>query len=59
MKDLGYGDGYRYPHDYPDAHVAQGYLPEKLRGQTFYRPSDRGHEKRRAEFHQQRKKPKP
>jgi putative ATPase len=57
MKDLGYGDGYRYPHDYPDAHVAQGYLPEKLQGQTLYHPSDRGYEKRMAEFQQQRKKP--
>ena len=45
MKDLGYGRGYKYNHDFPDAHVYQEYLPEKLQGRTYYSPSDRGHEK--------------
>jgi putative ATPase len=45
MKDLGYGRGYRYAHDFPDALAAQEYLPERLRGRTYYRPTDRGFEK--------------
>ena len=45
MKDLGYGKGYRYAHDFDDAHVPQEYLPEKLRGQRYYSPSPRGYEK--------------
>lgn len=46
MKDEGYGHGYRYPHFEP-GHVAQGetYLPEKLVGRKYYRPSAQGKEK--------------
>jgi putative ATPase len=42
MKDLGYGQSYRYAHDYEGAHVEQDYLPESLRGRVYYRPTDRG-----------------
>ena len=45
MKDLGYGKGYKYAHDFQDAYVPQTYLPEKLGGQVFYTPTDRGYEK--------------
>jgi len=45
MKELGYGREYKYAHNYKDAFVAQDYLPEKLKGQVFYRPSGRGYEK--------------
>jgi len=45
MKKLGYGRGYLYPHNYPNARVEQEYLPEKIRSRTFYRPTDRGLEK--------------
>lgn len=45
MKDLGYGKDYLYAHDYRDAYVPQDYLPDKLRGQVYYRPTDRGYEK--------------
>ena len=45
MKDLDYGKGYRYAHDYPGAYIAQEYLPEKLRGETYYTPTNRGYEK--------------
>ena len=45
MKGLGYGQGYRYAHDYPEALVPQEYLPEALKGRTYYRPTDRGDEK--------------
>jgi putative ATPase len=42
MKNLGYGRGYQYAHDAPDARVDQEHLPESLRGREYYRPSDRG-----------------
>src|SRR5439155_1672954 len=42
MKDLGYGQGYQYAHDAPDARVDQEHLPESLRGRRYYRPTDRG-----------------
>jgi len=42
MKDLGYGAGYQYAHDAPDARVDQDDLPASLRGRQYYRPTDRG-----------------
>jgi putative ATPase len=45
MKDLDYGQDYKYAHDYADAYVSQEYLPEKIRGQIFYQPKDAGFEK--------------
>ncbi len=42
MKDLGYGAGYQYAHDAPDARVDQDDLPDALRGHQYYRPTDRG-----------------
>ena len=42
MAHLGYGKGYQYAHDSPDALVDQEHLPEALRGRTYYRPTDRG-----------------
>jgi putative ATPase len=42
MKDVGYGAGYQYAHDAPDARVSQEDLPESLRGRQYYRPTDRG-----------------
>jgi putative ATPase len=45
MKDMGYGKDYKYAHNYKDAVVAQEYLPEKLKGQLFYKPTGRGYEK--------------
>jgi len=44
MKGLGYGRGYDYPHDHPDALVEQQYLPDALAGRRYYEPSDRGAE---------------
>jgi len=44
MKKLGYGKDYKYAHDYKDAYVPQDYLPEKLEGQLFYAPTNRGYE---------------
>ncbi|GAJ00390.1 unnamed protein product, partial [marine sediment metagenome] len=45
MKEIGYSQGYIYPHDYPENKVKQEYLPEKIRKKIFYRPGDRGFEK--------------
>ncbi|MGE5850042.1 MAG: replication-associated recombination protein A [Candidatus Methylomirabilota bacterium] len=42
MKELGYGEGYKYAHEYEDAFAEQEYLPESLRGRVYYRPTDRG-----------------
>lgn len=36
MKELGYHDGYLYPHDYPDNFVAQSYLPSELGSRRFW-----------------------
>ena len=45
MEDLGYGKDYKYPHDYPDHFVDEEYLPENLKGRTYYRPTEQGFEK--------------
>jgi putative ATPase len=42
MKELGYGEGYKYAHEHEDAYVEQEYLPQSLRGRVYYRPTDRG-----------------
>jgi len=38
MKELGYGSGYQYAHDAPEAYIPQEYLPDPLRGSKFYEP---------------------
>jgi putative ATPase len=38
MKGLGYGEGYKYAHDYKGARVEQEHLPESLRGRRYYEP---------------------
>lgn len=45
MEDLGYGKDYKYPHDYPDHFVEEEYLPENLKGRTYYQPTEQGFEK--------------
>ena len=45
MKKEGYGTGYRYDHDEPDAFSGQDYFPEKLGRQRFYEPVERGFER--------------
>ncbi|MGE3524645.1 MAG: replication-associated recombination protein A [Gemmatimonadales bacterium] len=49
MKELGYGEGYRYAHSVPEGYVPQDYLPEELRGKVFYQPGGLGFEKKIAE----------
>mgnify|MGYP006275734461 FL=1 len=53
MASEGYGEGYRYDHDEPDAFSGQNYFPEKLGRKTFYEPVERGFEreiKKRLEY---------
>ncbi len=38
MKQLGYSDGYKYPHDYPGHFTQQQYLPDELQQQRFWHP---------------------
>lgn len=40
MSDLGYGVGYKYPHDYPNHEVEQQYLPDKMLGTVYYKPDE-------------------
>ena len=37
MKQLGYADGYKYPHDFPGHWIAQQYLPDELAGAVFWK----------------------
>ncbi len=58
MEDLGYGKDYKYPHDYPDHFVEEEYLPENLKGRTYYHPTEQGFEKeikRRLEYWRKKK----
>jgi len=45
MRQIGYGQGYKYAHDYPDHFVKQQNLPSSLQGKRYYIPSDQGYEK--------------
>ena len=49
MKELGYGDGYDYPHSFDGNHVAQQHLPDELADVRFFTPGDQGFEKMIAE----------
>ncbi len=42
MKNLGYGQGYRYPHHYGSDYQTEDLLPDLLRGRCYYAPSDSG-----------------
>jgi putative ATPase len=48
-KQMGYGRGYRYPHNYDGNYVAARYLPSRLEGRRYYEPSENGYEVRIAE----------
>ena len=50
MKNLGFGRGYRYAHDEPDAFATgERYLPDEMPDRRYYRPVPRGLEQRIAE----------
>jgi len=41
---LGHGVGYKYPHNHPGHFVRQQYLPDRLQGRRYYKPSEQGYE---------------
>ena len=45
MESQGYGDGYQYDHDAPDAFSGQDYFPETMGRRSFYDPPERGFER--------------
>ncbi len=49
MKNIGYGKGYKYAHDYEGHYVEQQNLPDSVKDKKFYTPSDQGNEKNVAE----------
>jgi len=58
MEELGYGTGYQYAHAFEHAFVPQEYLPDSLRGASWYQPTAAGYEKtigERMEFWKQLK----
>jgi putative ATPase len=45
MKELGYGEGYVYDHDTPEAFSGQNYFPDEMDRRQFYKPPERGFER--------------
>ncbi len=54
MKELGYGEKYKYCHDYPGHFVAQEFLPDAISGKTLYQPTESASEKKTSEALMQR-----
>jgi putative ATPase len=50
MGEMGYGDGYLYPHDFDNAIVKQSYFPDEMKNRRYYQPTDRGQEKKLKDF---------
>lgn len=50
MRELGHGEGYKYSHDGPTGWLDQQFLPDAIAQEKFYEPSQRGFEKRMAEY---------
>jgi putative ATPase len=55
-KGFGHGQGYQYPHNFPDHWVEQQHLPEDVKDRNFYQPSDMGYESVVKERNSNRKK---
>ena len=58
MKDLNYGKGYKYVHDFENNFVAQEYLPEEISNTRFYEPGGNPKENQSRQFLKQRWKDK-
>ena len=56
-KGLGHGQGYQYPHDFPNHYTPQQYLPDDLAGEHFYHPSEIGYEGKIKRFLKDLKNP--
>lgn len=50
MKDLGYGQEYKYAHDYQNNFVDAEFLPDEITGTTFYKPGNNAREKNLSDF---------
>ncbi|MCG3878060.1 replication-associated recombination protein A [Psychrobacter sp. Ps6] len=50
MRNQGYGQGYAYPHDYPNHYYPQSYLPDNLAGTSFYEFADNQREQHSKQF---------
>lgn len=50
MRDQGYGQGYAYPHNYPNHYYPQSYLPDNLVGTRFYEFADNQREQHSKQF---------
>ncbi|WP_340202200.1 replication-associated recombination protein A [Ascidiimonas sp. W6] len=50
MKDLGYGEGYKYAHNYERQFINQEFLPDELSGTLFYEPGESTREKATRDF---------
>ena len=50
MKDLGYGQEYKYAHDYANNFVEEEFMPDELKGTSFYSPGNNQREKAIKEF---------
>lgn len=62
MKEKGYGEGYRYDHDEPNAFSGQNYFPDDFPKQEFYKPVERGFERemcKRKEYFKKLKESQP
>jgi putative ATPase len=46
MKNIGYGQGYKYAHNFADKVTDMTCLPDNLAGRTYYKPTDQGFEQR-------------
>jgi putative ATPase len=46
MKNIGYGEGYKYAHNFDDKVTDMSCLPDNLSGQVYYKPTDQGFEQR-------------
>ncbi len=59
MKDIGYGKGYKFPHDH-GGYIEQSYLPKQLQGKKYYKPTDNGFDKeikKRLAFYKTKRSP--
>ena len=50
MKQEGYGQGYKYAHNYSGNKVQQQHLPDKIKDKIYYEPTENGHEKKIKEW---------
>ena len=50
MKELGYGEDYKYAHDYANQFIEQEFLPEEIKGTSLYQPGDNQKEKSIRDF---------